>query len=712
MRRTVVRLVTAAGTAVALGGGGLATAGPAAAAGVYCSGSTTVQADVDVPSGTDIVVYQESGYLHIAAGNYDVPCGATTSVDRLNVSPVTNGHAFTVDLFTPYTTSSSTTGNSLVWIVLYNSPGDDLTIDASGSTTAQNIGYLDGSGSSTNFTLNDDTTRDVSTAVPPTHLTVRGGTQDDKITMRNKTTGDESTIQSFLAGNGGGDTITGGANDDDLAGGPGDDTLNGGSGGDNLSPGDGADTSYARSATGGTSAEVDTFYATGDGQPDSFVGAGHAAITYLDEYQPVHLSDNGLADDGVGAEGDNLEGMAIMSGGEGNDVLYGAGAPYLNGNGGDDLLIDGNGPGNVAGGDGVDTVDFSRNTAPITGTLSPTGNGFTNTGGETDVQAVEKLIGTPYADHLSTDCACTFTPGNGNDVVALGSGGATYTATGTGDGSDTVTATAKGVADYHTRTSALTVSLDGDADDGTPTEHDNLAPGLHVLGGTAADTIVGSSQGETLEGLGGNDTVLGRGGSDILAGGPGSDALNGGNGDDRLLGSSGADTMLGGSGDDDLRGDDSANALAFGGDTLDGGPGDDDEYGYGGNDVFTQGTSENGSDLLLGGSGTDLASYAGRTAALNLTLNGVFDDGQAGEADKLGADVENLTGGSGADTITGNTLANVLTGGKGADKLNGLAGNDTLYSLDGLKDTLDGGTGTDKAHRDSGDLATSVESFF
>ena len=711
MRRTVIRLATAAGTAAAFAGGWLVSAGPAAAEGVVCSGTSTTDALVDVPSGTPIHVYQESGYVRVAAGTFDVQCNTTTTLDRLNINPSTSGHAFTIDLTTPYTTSSSTTGNSLVWIVIDNSAGDDVTIDATAATTSQYVGYLSSLQTSTNFTLDANTSRDLSTAVPPTHLTVRGGTQSDTITMNNATTG-ESTIQSFLAGNGGGDTITGGANDDDLSGGAGDDTLNGGSGEDNLTPGDGADTSYARSASGGTSAEVDTFYATGDGQPDSFVGAGQAAITYRDEYQPVQLSDNGVADDGVGAEGDDATGMMVLSGGEGNDVISGAGAPYLNGNGGDDLLVDGTGPGNIAGGDGSDTVDFSKNTAALSGTLSPLSSPFTTSGGTTSVNTVEKLIGTNGADHLTAECACTFVPGNGSDVVDLGSAGATYVAGATADGADTVTQTANGTVDYSARAAALAISLDGEADDGTPTEHDNLAPGLHVRGGTAGDTIVGSTQGETLEGLGGNDTVLGRGGSDLLAGGSGNDALNGGNGDDRLLGSTGADTLVGGSGDDDLRGDDSANALSFGGDKLDGGPGDDDEYGYGGNDVFDQGTAENGSDLLLGGSGTDLASYAGRTASLSLTLDGMFDDGQAGESDKLASDVENVTGGAGADTITGNALANVLTGGKGADKLSGLAGNDTLNSLDGFTDTLDGGTGTDRAHRDSGDPATSVESFF
>jgi serralysin len=53
----------------------------------------------------------------------------------------------------------------------------------------------------------------------------------------------------------------------------------------------------------------------------------------------------------------------------------------------------------------------------------------------------------------------------------------------------------------------------------------------------------------------------------------------------------------------------------------------------------------------------------------------------------IGADVENASGGSGADRLTGNSLANHLAGGGGNDLLSGNSGNDRL----------DGGEGTDVA---------------
>jgi hypothetical protein len=84
-------------------------------------------------------------------------------------------------------------------------------------------------------------------------------------------------------------------------------------------------------------------------------------------------------------------------------------------------------------------------------------------------------------------------------------------------------------------------------------------------------------------------------------------------------------------------------------------------------------------------------------------LDGQGDDGTAGEADTIGADVENLTGGSGNDILTGNETSNniygrngddLLTGGAGSDKLLGADGQDTLLGEDG-NDTVNGDNGTD-----------------
>ncbi|MEY2476023.1 MAG: hypothetical protein QOG87_1338, partial [Actinomycetota bacterium] len=113
-----------------------------------------------------------------------------------------------------------------------------------------------------------------------------------------------------------------------------------------------------------------------------------------------------------------------------------------------------------------------------------------------------------------------------------------------------------------------------------------------------------------------------------------------------------------------------------------------------------------------GGSGIDVLSYAARANPLTVVLNNTAGSGEAGEGDKPNTDIENLTGGSGADKLTGNNLNNTITGGLGADQLFGLLGNDLLLALDSVVDTtLDGGAGTDTAQKDAGDLATGVEVF-
>ena len=43
------------------------------------------------------------------------------------------------------------------------------------------------------------------------------------------------------------------------------------------------------------------------------------------------------------------------------------------------------------------------------------------------------------------------------------------------------------------------------------------------------------------------------------------------------------------------------------------------------------------------------------------------NDGTSTELENLGADVENLTGGAGADTLLGTTATNVFVGGAGSD---------------------------------------------
>ena len=166
--------------------------------------------------------------------------------------------------------------------------------------------------------------------------------------------------------------------------------------------------------------------------------------------------------------------------------------------------------------------------------------------------------------------------------------------------------------------------------------------------------------------------------------GDGDDHLTGGAGDDRLDPGGGADTIHAGAGDDLL-------VDTPGADLLDGGEGTLDAITYGA--------------YLPGG-------------PLALSLDGVANDGRAGEGDNL-LDVEWVTGGPQADVITGGPTANFLFGGDGDDRIDGGLGADLLRGNHGddvlvgrdlqlQRDDLGCGDGPDDAAvADAGDLVAS-----
>jgi Ca2+-binding RTX toxin-like protein len=195
-----------------------------------------------------------------------------------------------------------------------------------------------------------------------------------------------------------------------------------------------------------------------------------------------------------------------------------------------------------------------------------------------------------------------------------------------------------------------------------------------IIGGPDRDSIFGSDGADTINGGPGNDTVDGAGDRDTVDGGAGEDTVHGGDGDDTLLGGSGDDTFPSVAGD--------------GADAIDGGEG-----------------------------GQDVADYAARTVPLSLSLNGVADDGAAGEGDNL-LGIETILGGTTDDTITGDAFTNYLTGnagndaidgGDGFDVLRGGDGNDTLIGRDAgfVRDDVARNLGADTAIADFNDSVSS-----
>lgn len=161
-----------------------------------------------------------------------------------------------------------------------------------------------------------------------------------------------------------------------------------------------------------------------------------------------------------------------------------------------------------------------------------------------------------------------------------------------------------------------------------------------------------------VRGRAGNDTLIGGAGGDALWGDEGTDVVSGGTGRDVLAGGAGNDVLRGGTGDDILN-------------------------------------SDAGADTMLGGAGFDTVYYGTRRNALTIDLDGgKGDDGERGERDTVGADVEGIIAGAGADRLTGNGATNRITGGPGNDVIRGGGGYDLLVGQAG-HDRLYGDAGSD-----------------
>jgi Ca2+-binding RTX toxin-like protein len=247
--------------------------------------------------------------------------------------------------------------------------------------------------------------------------------------------------------------------------------------------------------------------------------------------------------------------------------------------------------------------------------------------------------------------------GRGDDLLV---GGASYDVLDGGPGSDDlIGGLGRDRADYGSRTAPLTISLDGAANDGEVGEGDDVDV-EEVVGGAGNDHLAGSALGDSLLGGAGDDTLDGLAGGDTLVGGPDDDVHNGGDGVDTLV----------------------------------------------------AGAAGDGQDEFNGGSGPfDEVTYAARSTAVTVDLDGTADDGASGEHDN--ADVERVTGGAANDWLIGNDGANLLSGGGGNDFLGGHAGNDTLLAGAGNdvangndgNDAINGGPGADFLFGAAGDDA-------
>ncbi len=354
----------------------------------------------------------------------------------------------------------------------------------------------------------------------------------------------------------------------------------------------------------------DTIFGQGG---DDYITGGRDSLASRDINNTIDVAD--LEDQTESDDGDDT-----LYGGAGNDtILGGAGNDILDGGDGDDTLSGQDGIDVFRGGAGEDTVDYSRESPfqLLVNLETNVASGGTASGdtfydienliGSDD--RIDRFIGTSAANHFwGRGGGDVFNGRGGDDILDGGNdgdilygeggndtiiGGAGQDYLDGGTGIDTVV--------YAGSSDAVMVDLSrgtatgGDADGpvqivgrGTVIRHDILVGFENIVGSSHDDHLIGDDQANELFGGRGDDMLTGGGGADTLNGGRGSDtadyadATGGVRLDLRRDGSAG-DTYrsienLAGSGfDDRLKGDGAANVLTGqgGDDVLRGGGGDD-----------------------------------------------------------------------------------------------------------------------------------------
>jgi Ca2+-binding RTX toxin-like protein len=515
---------------------------------------------------------------------------------------------------------------------------------------------------------------------------------------------------------------------DEVDGGPGDDTILGGSGGDDIDGHEGNDT--VDSGLGDPLDETFDFSVGGEGFNTLTFSLDPERAATAPGPITVDMRENFAADSDGKTE--NAINFTQLIGTPFDDELVGGHqAEMLIGLGGADTMC---------GGLGVDTVDYSGSPQGVTVTLDgtqptdqdlaiqlipdpggpgteelrlrylrarhdcretlkpgdpvpPSQLGMPKPGGTRDCtrddgapgendcvgEDVENIIGSPHDDVLvGNDVdpiegrgprveplgANLIQGGGGNDLMDGRGGPDVYEG---GAGHDTVTyGGVPGIGRFGGRGAPVNATIDGAPNDGGAVDVNraNLTDSIN----TDVEEIVGTLGDDVLRGGAGDETLIGSEGNDFVDGGPGADHLEGNGGNDAVLGGAGNDVVLGGAGDDDVDGED----------------GDDDVRGEDGTDLVSGG---GGADTLGGGNGAgvDTLDYSDRSTPVRVSLDGVNDDGAAGEGDNAVPDFEMVLGGSDDD---------VLVGGSADEALFGNDGNDELAGGDGADD-LSGGPGVD-----------------
>ncbi|HEX8308565.1 MAG TPA: M10 family metallopeptidase C-terminal domain-containing protein [Allosphingosinicella sp.] len=618
------------------------------------------------------------------------------------------------------TTGQVLTGNGLANVLTGGAGNDTLDGAAAGDQLAGGLGndlYLVDSGDSV-IEASEAGTDEVRTALA-TYLL---GDNVENLT------GTATTGQA-LTGNGLANRLNGGSGNDILDGGAGADQL-AGAGGNDIYVVDSADTVIEASGAGTDEVRTSlSAYALG-ANVENLVGTSPFGQT---------LTGNALANAITGGSGnDVLDGAAgadQLAGGLGNDLYFvdsgdsiveaadsgsdeirtalgsyvlGANVEILTGTSATGQTLTGNGLANViAGGAGNDLIDGAAGSDSLAGGqgsdvyIVQEGDVVTESAdaGNDEVRTalaaytlpanVETLTGTSTAGQLLT----------GNELANKLTGGAGSDRLDGGLGSDSL---AGGLGD-----DIYVIDAGDTIVEAASAGNDEVRTALasYALGANLERLVGTSSTGQSLSGNGLANVISGGGGNDVIDGGAGADQLAGGAGNDLYFVDSGdvvAEAAEAGTDEvvtalaayvlganlENLTGTSSTGQALSGnglGNVIRGGSGNDTLDGGAGSDQLAGGL---GNDLYLVDAGDLVTEAAGAGTDEVRTALAVY---------LLSANVENLSGTSGAgQTLTGNGLANVVTGAGGNDFLDGGAGADHLA----------GGLGNDVYTVDAGDAVS------